>query len=241
MMKLQTLMELKSLEKEELSPVANHIEMVSIYLDIDTQEVRDFPIKKLRENVIKIEKDLKTQSKRVDSIELDDTQLQLISFDKLNLGEYIDCDQYLLDGDYGKLLSVLFREHYPVKNIDNLNIEPYKKINVNVRSKMIEQLPANGLSVIIREFVEFRENLIETYNSLFDPKNEEIEDEDENALTESELKMRAAAALHAEFGWEAFIMFLGNDDVTKWEEVCSLPLFFALNMASYKKSLIPNR
>jgi hypothetical protein len=234
-MTIATLMEIALLREDEaVGPVSYRIELCSIFLDEDPAVIRKWPIKELKDKYQEIEKTLANLDERLTAIELEGETFDLMPFTAINLGEYIDLDNYITAGKMGHVLAVLYRKHTG-GGLNNTVYEKYSSVNVDRRAELILQLPANGTSSILREYGEFRKSVIDSYDMFGSEFVEEDINEDE--MTESELKMLAAEKQHDQFAWESFILFLANDDITKWEEVCSLPLYFALNMASYKKSV----
>ncbi len=237
-MKLRTLQEISRLKLDEgMGPVAYQIELVSIYLECSSTKARRMNVKELRNTVNNIESEIIALDKKVDKLLLDGSQLHLKTDQDLRLGEYIDIETYAKDAKIGHILAVMFRQRTGDGVMYNYEFEPYSKVNVDGRAAKFMELDADGLSAVITQTHDYRKAISESYQNLFAPV--EPDTRDEGDMTESEIKLKKAEEIHAAFAWSSFVLFLADGDVTKCEAVLDLPLYFALNMASYKKSVLP--
>lgn len=235
-MKLRTLQEISQLKIEEFDgQVSYNIELCSIYDNSDPASIKRWPIKRLRESVLSIEREIKAlDGMKLSDINVEGVELSLFPMDKITLGEYIDLDAYASSGRIGHLLSVLYRRKIKSDTFEKQRYESIENVDVPMKSELLLGLDAKGLTSVIREFMEMRVNITTTYKNLFQA-TEPDEDDSDVDLTAAEIKARAAEALHKAFAWESFLLFLAEGDVTKVESVVKLPLYFALNMAAYKK------
>ena len=226
-------MEISKLEMDDLGPIAQNIEIVSIALNMDPDEIREWPALKLHKHSSGIAEEISKDTVTLEDVDLSGEKLYFKPYDQLTLGEYIDIETYLSTGMISHILSVLYRRRTG-GGLDKYEFEPYSNVSVDFRANLFNELEWDGLSAPVLELRKFRDGLIETYKSIFEGDDSEEMYEDD--MTDDELEKEKAKKLHEQFAWESFILFLANDDVTKWDEITNLPVYLAFNIASYRKS-----
>ena len=229
--------EMSELVYDDLSQISHNIELISIYDDLDPDDVRKMSASKSRERVREIH-DAVLSMGSADSVQLDGEELFRKDFSDLTLGEFIDMDNYLIGAEIHKMLAVLYRRRTG-GGMDKYDYEPYAQVNIDYRSERFLDVEANTIIGVVADYKDYRNMIISTYKSLFGDEDEDVITE-EDVMTESERKIMEAQELHGQFAWESFILFLCNDDITKWEQVTGLHLVLAFNIASYRKSVLRN-
>jgi len=236
-MKVAHYKEMTELVYDDLSPVGHNIEMISIYDDIDPADVRKMSVAQVRDKVRDVKKALATMGSS-EEVLIGGETLYRKPFDELTLGEFIDMDSYLIGAELDNMLAVLYRVRTG-GGMRKYEYELYSSVNLEYRSKLFLQLESEDVMGVITEYKEYRNNIVATYKSLFENEDDDILTEDD-VMTNDERKMMEAQELHGQFAWEALILFLCNDDITKWDQVTDMSLLLTLNIASYRKSVLRN-
>jgi hypothetical protein len=188
----------------------------------------------VKEEMQKMQDDLRNYTV-AEQIELDGTKLFRKEFKALTLGEFIDLEHYVTHGEIEKLLAVLYRKKYGGGMV-TINYEPYAQVNLDYRASEFLKFDASKVVRIWQEYVNYRNEIIDTYESLFEDPDDVDELTEDDVMTAEERKTMKAQQAHGQFVWESLIMFLCNDDITKWDQVTELPLILAFNITSYQKS-----
>ena len=215
------------------------IHTVSVVRNIDEYDVQNWDSDKLLSEYEDC-KPLSMVSERYsDSIQIQGTKLQLLNFEALTLGQWIDIES-LVSNDYiGNLHRISASIYLQNKGggIYSDEWEPYGKVNIENRALLIDEQPAQQTLGACTKYLKFRKNLFESYELFNDP----FEDVDPNELDPEELELyhqeQKEREKVASNQWERLLNLLSNNDLTKFEDILGRNLFLALNQASYLKSL----
>lgn len=237
-MTVRDYLELRQIDRKNYAgDLSYYIDLVSIYLDMDPDKVaEDLSIKEIRSKVDSLHIFLKNL-KYSNEIKVEETSFKFKPFEEMTLGEFIDLENYLVNNEVTKILAILYRKCLNETFLDKKEWESYSKVDIDARSKHFLDVDASEVCGIIDQAASFRNKIITGYTNLWN--NEPLEDEEMlDGLQKSQLEQ--ARKNHEKFAWESFILFLANDDVTKFNDVCDLPVILAFNIASYRKSVINN-
>jgi len=112
---------------EELSDNDRAIQTISIFCGLNTNEVKQMPIKVLESALIKIQEALRIEEKWEMKFELNGVKYGFVpKLDSISTAEFIDIDNYLKERrDMPKLMSVLYRPIVEEDKKGRYQVEPY--------------------------------------------------------------------------------------------------------------------
>lgn len=149
----------------------------------------------------------------------------------LTLGEFIDLEYYFAL-DYIDNLEVICSILYRKTGIDDwseLTFEPYR-YDPKTRCDVFSELPITSVYGVVRDYMEFRDSFIKSYENLFQP---DVEETDEELSIEDKKEEEKEKRLE-KWSWEMVIYELAGEDITKVDQVTDLPLILAFNFLSMK-------
>jgi len=220
--------EINKINKEE-GTIYYNSEVISILTDI---VVDDLEIEELQALVDECKWATSEPSKNYKH-EIKNMKLKPLS--KLCLYEYIDLDYFFTNNYLTNLpyiCAILYRQTKE-NEWGEIVWEPYE-YDCKDRAELLMELPITDVYGIIKEFLKFREQFLDTYTNLFeDPLPPEPEEgyEDEEGPNEEPEKNTA------KWSWELLIYNLCNADLSKSDAIGGLPLYYVFNMLGMKKEL----
>lgn len=234
-MKLFDYLELIQLDRDNYNSKTEYmIDVVSIYLDKDPEIVGSFPVDKL----IKIfqEIDLPLPPAK-DFVVINNEKFYKLPFKRITLGEWIDLEHFITRVDtLAKVAAILYRR-LEVKDVlygEDI-YEPYG-LWLDKRVPYFNNLDYKDVAMIKREYIEWRDTVINSYGILF---NTMVEEEDLEGLSEEDLKEVEEAkkidAKHSRFVWEKLIMELCDNNLSEFTKVLNTPLLLTFNVLSMLK------
>jgi len=235
--KLKHLLEINSLDSTSFDTEIDwQVEVVSILNDLDPEEIYEWPLDRLEVAYIKFKEDLERKHSPVECLEFPEFKLHALPFNSITLGAYIDLEVYSSKADsIAKGLSILYRKK--INEGDQLHPPEFEKYGMWVNHRQKIFLDSELISIMGRwdEWIEYRKNLMERYQGLFD--NYQGEDpEDESALTKAQLeKIKREEAQQKAFSWEKTILSLCNSDASRFNYILNLPVIMVLNIMAAKK------
>ena len=219
---VQQFIEIKGVEKDPLTSIDRDLHIFSILLDMDLDELEEMDYTKVKQlgkdfAFIQTEPNKKVVSK-VGSYTYK-------GFKDLKLGEYIDLCFFMgnIPDYFLNVLGLVFRQDNEVYDYD-----------VKERGLLFKDLSINNFYGVITEFVSFKEGFEETYKELF---VQDVEGEEPEDLDEEDKQQIKEEQLAINWGWERLVYSLCQGDLTRYEKVLELPLYFVFNMLSMKKDL----
>lgn len=211
---------------------AYQVELVSIALDQDPEEVKKFKVADLVNYVKQINLILKQTLKPVTKINIHEHILHAVPFFNLTFGQYIDLESYLKDKKFAHVAAALYNKQLTHQLGYKDTYESYDLIDIDYRAKLISQLTFTDIIGTIHEYIKFRQNLVKSYTNLF--VEPEAQEDDLSDIERKQLEHQKE--VHSQFAWESMLDFLGNGDITKYHDILNLPVLFVFNIASYKKN-----
>jgi len=223
-------------------------EIISLFYDISMDEVEALDF----ETYIDIESKLdfinKPISKASDSFELSGITFQLIDFNMIEFGAFIDLEALITDKENiirntPKIFSILYR---PILKEETLLhkavLDPYGDW-LDKRVPLFESVPISLVYNSISEYTKFRNMLYEQYQGMFETK-EEMSDEDIKQLelekmhmTDTESKEEEKLERVNKWGWELLLLKLANNEPLNIEAATMMPLLQAFNILSMAHEL----
>lgn len=154
---------------------------------------------------------------------------------EITLGNLIDLEAYIFDIDNLHKICRILEPKYKVGKFDERIYIPI--FDIELESKRFLSADVSELLNCLNFYHDFRNDLTNTYESIFEPN--EPEEIDETDLTPGEIeqakKDREQHQQKKSYAWEFFAYWLANNDVTKMEQVLNMGAIYALNLASMKK------
>lgn len=155
--------------------------------------------------------------------------------------------EHFFSNDYyenlSTILAILYRiyiEHEDREWFPD-TIEPYGSYIFH-RAPHFNSVSINNVYGVLNQYIEWRTNLFERYEGLFDDVSQDENDDEpiqgESIISRSErIKAENKQQAIKKWGWDIFIMRLAGGDSTKFDQVTSMSLMGALNSLSMKKEL----
>lgn len=207
------------------------IEVVAIFHDKDFEEVSNYQYSEINSEFDRI---LVLPQPSAKELVINGQVLTKIPFEKLTLGEWIDLEYWIAKPDtLLEMLSLLYRKTSQVDEMSPIQFEKYDNF-ISHRKPMFLEVDSNKVLSIRKEYIEYRNMVLDKYSGLFKTYNEEEEDLEELTRVEKEEYERAKALDERmqQFNWEYIIMNLVNNDITKFNQVLEMPLILVFNVLS---------
>lgn len=237
-MKLFQLLQILQLDKNSFdSNVDLQVEMVSIYLDIDPQEIYEWNKDKLDQQVLIIQKVVNATSKVKEQISHDGYTFYKMPFSKLTLGEYIDIEYFMVKPDgILQLISIIYRKAKPKTRLTDYQYEKYGDW-LNVRTEFFKDIQVADVVGLKSEFLEWRKLLHQSYSGLFDQgyDGDEEETPPDNLSKIEKAKQDSTEKAQTAFTWENIIINLCDNNLANYEDILNLPIILVFNILSAKK------
>lgn len=236
--------QLDSIDYEQYETVsAIQLERLSILTDTSSDDDLwdDMDIREMNKLVQSL-KFLKTKPSNTVYKKICDDEFILVDFNSLKFGEFIDLEYFIKQGEnknIDKISAILFRK-YKYGEWGELIVELYKSIDFFERAEFIK----NNFKLVevygaMNSYKEWRENLLNTYKSLFQDEIEDDYNPDEMSKEELEeiRRIEEEESKMAEFGWQRMLISLSEGDFLKMEGYLDMGVIFLFNMLSVKFAL----
>jgi hypothetical protein len=212
-------------------------------LDIYSDDFLDLEIDYVYEKINRykfIKNDIITRLEK--NIEINNIKLELIDMNLITLGAWIDLDIYTnkyKEKSIEYINAILYRQ-YKVDEWGNKIYEPYL-YNIDNRIKLFYDTPIDILYHNFNNWINFRKNILETYQSIFiDPEDLSDEFETENLSEQQILEIKSEIQKDkkdAEMGWQYLLLELSNNDFIKAKKLLNEPIIYIFNMLISKRRL----
>ena len=225
--------ELKGLDASSFDSVFDYnLEMLSIVTDTDINEIEDLDFDEMTAILLQLNWINREPNKPINRNIAD---LHYIGLQHLKVGEFIDLEYYFTNNYYTHLTEiciVLYRKS-KLDEWNNVVYEPYT-YDLNERKQLFNEIPCSDVYGILKDYILFRDNFMESYINLFqEPATDEIEDD----LTDEEAEEVKKEDNLNKWSWEKTLYILANEDITRIDDVLKMNLIFAFNMLSMKTDL----
>jgi hypothetical protein len=230
---IESFIELRTLSQDE--GVFNYqIDVLCTLLDCYPEDLDHLAIEELDELLIEVkfirDEPPKNYNKKIGNFTLK-------PFNKITLGEFISLEAYFSDNYIEKLLNIIaiLYRRVRVNEWDDEILEPYN-FNSNDRLDWFLDFPITEVYGLLPEYIKFREGIIDQYKNLMIESYEDDFEVDQNMDAE-DLKTVEEEKKQKKWAWEQLIWHLCNEDLTKFNAVCELPLILVFNFLGMKKEL----
>lgn len=240
MITLSQLKELFDLKSDAFPTVSDfHIELVSIFFDIDPYDVERMSGSELKTKYKQVQTWFSSNVlKSKNSIVVNGITYYKKPLTSLTLGEFIDAEHYLFY-DKAKLVPLFYRLKKQVEDNQAEEWEDYDAFIDKRFGLFMNEVSAEDVFGVIDEYIKFRNKIIESNGDSF---YQTLEDDDEevlkslNAKEKKEyLEAKKKEEQQQQFAWESMIMGLCGNDITKFKEVLSLPVIMVYNVLNMLK------
>lgn len=209
--------------------------VICILYDIEFDELEDLPY----EYVIELEKGIEFLAKPIpkinkDILEIDNNDLYLLDFNKLEFGAFIDLEYYFTkERNWFKslpnILQILFRRKLKDETLwEAAQYELYSNYSAK-RKSLFEDILFVDIYGSVSKYLEFRERLFTTYEGMFNEK-ENLNEVDTTKMTAEERKEIEQEKRISKWGYELLLLKLSNNDPLKIGEAMELPLTRSFNL-----------
>ena len=214
------------------------IHFVSVANDLDPLEVEDWDSFELIEAYDSVKNLTKFSTKPVERIEVEDTTLELIPFQMLTLGQFIDLETMVNDSFFNNIHKIAATIYLRMEGGGMVELKPerYADINLDYRGQLIQELPAQMVVGACNKYLDFRQNFFNSYDIFQDPfEGVDIEnmDDEERAIYEEEKREHEKRGGNQ---WSDILNILSKNDITKFPQVLETNLFMAFNQVTWLKS-----
>jgi hypothetical protein len=164
-------------------------------------------------------------------------QYKLKPFNKITLGEFISLEAYFSENYIEKLLNIIAILYRRVR-VNEWGDEILESYNYhsNDRLDWFLDFPITDVFGLLPEYIKFREGIIDQYKNLMTESYEDDFEIDSNMDAE-DLKAVEEEKKQKKWAWEQLIWMLCQEDLTKFNAVCELPLILVFNFLGMKKEL----
>lgn len=244
---IKSFIELTQIKLEDYSSEDDYnVDVISTLSDLSREEIENMNYDQYQKilSTLMFLKNLPS-SKFNQSLLVNGKRLDFIGdFNNLSVGEFIDLEHYFSNNYYQNLpiiLAILYRfktkqdEWYP--DI----FEEYGDY-IYHRAPLFNTVNINQVYGVIDAYINWRTDLFEKYEGLFDSTVDDDEPYDEllnqNIAAKAEaVKEEKKQKAIKKWGWYIFLLRLANNDITKLDDVVKVNLIQALNILSCKKEL----
>ncbi len=162
---------------------------------------------------------------------------KLKPFNKITLGEFISLEAYFSDNYIEKLLNIIAILYRRVR-VNEWGDEILESYNYhsNDRLDWFLDFAITDVFGLLPEYIKFREGIIDQYKNLMTESYEDDFELDSNMDAE-DLKAVEEEKKQKKWAWEQLIWMLCQEDLTKFNAVCELPLILVFNFLGMKKEL----
>lgn len=212
--------ELFHLQSEGLSPTEYWLEVVSILLDRDVEELEELDPSEF----IQLKKQvawISFEPPRETVPHLNGHKL--IPFNKLSLGQLVDLNMFVTTAP-------------PLEVIHKVNAILYGATSENFETmqELVKSQPISPMYTALTDFLQYRSKLLENYSELFDTPDELEEGEEE---TEEDKQVN----VYNKWAWQKMIYDLADGDIVKAKQVTDLPHIMCFNWLLMQKELKLNQ
>lgn len=230
---IESFIELRTLSQED--GIFNYqIDVLCTLLDMYPEDFDDITLEELEELLLEV-KFIRDEPPKNYKSNLENYKLK--PFNKLTLGEFISLEKYFSENYIERLLNIvaILYRRFRVNDWCDFELEPYN-YNSNDRLDWFSQLPITDVYGLLPEYIKFREGFIDQYKNLM---NETYEDDFEptEQMDAEDMKAIEEEKRQQKWAWEQLIWSLCNEDLTKFNAVCDLPLILVFNFLGMRKEL----
>jgi len=164
--------------------------------------------------------------------------LEIIDINKLSFGEFIDLDSLFGDNYYNnltKIAAILYKKT-KVDEWGNTLYEPYGKYDINKRAILFEEVYITEIYGILSYYLEFKKELFNIYELLFEPTFDDEENDDEE-YDDEERDIIKQEEVAKKWSWENILYKLSEGDITKYDAITEMPVIFIFNQMSFLKDM----
>jgi hypothetical protein len=214
------------------------IHFISVANNLDPLEVEEWDSFKIIDEYDKVKYYAKLSNKHQEVISIEDTELHLIPFQTLTLGQFIDLETMVNDSFFNNLHKIAATIYLRVEGGGMVEEKPeqYANVNIEYRANLIQDLPAQMVVGACNKYLEFRQNFFNSYDIFSDPfagvKVEDMDDE-ERAIYEEEKREHEKRGGNQ---WSDILNILSHNDITKFPQVLESNLFMTFNQLTWLKS-----
>lgn len=223
------------LNLEENSIFKKNLELITILTESD--EWDDLPTKTITE-IINSNSWLSTKPSNNFKSNFDIWTLK--PFNKFTLAEWIDLEKYILEKKYENIIALCYRKTKQ-DEWGNIIFEPYL-YNCNERSDVFLDYPVTYFFGVIESAVKYRDNLLNSFNELFESIEDSEFEPDNDELTYMseaeilELKQQIKKDNEKKFySWQKLLDDISGGNWSYIEDILNLPVAFVFNMMMMKK------
>lgn len=230
---IETFLELRTLSDED--GVFNYqIDVLCTLLDLYPEDFDDITLEELEELLLEV---VYIKDEPPKNYKNTVGQFKLKPFNKITLGEFISLETYFSDNYILKLpniIAILYRR-VRVNEWGDKILETYN-YHSNDRLDWFLDFPITDVYGLLPEYIKFRESFIEQYKNLMTESYEDDFEIDEK-MDAQEIKEIEEEKKQKKWGWEQLIWNLCQEDLTKFNAVCELPLILVFNFLGMRKEL----
>jgi hypothetical protein len=237
----QELIEIRNTEWE--SDIQSKLEELALLLDISPAdpELESLYTKELYELIKQISWIYKLPPTRLkQEIEISGTKFQLIDISSIKMGEFIDIEHFLKEGEknFHLIAAILYRQT-KTNEWGNVQFEPYE-YDLFKRAENFKSIPCTQILGAFEYFSNWKKEILKTYTNIFeDPDWDKIEGEEELPVEEVEQIKREIETekRKAPHSWIGILLALSNGNAATFPQLFELQAILVFNILNAKKTL----
>lgn len=231
-LKLVDWMEINSEKHDSLT--SKMIQYVSIAEQIDADVIGEWDINDLMKKYKStkwIEEPI-NNSDATDSISFDDSTLNLIEFNSITFGQFIDLEFLISQGfvdNINKIVTTLYLKSEKEK-FKKAIVENYGDVDIDERAKfLMYEISINDVLGSANSYLKWRDNIFNSYtfwdDSLDDINPEDLSGEELEIFEEETQRLERAK----DTMWEDMLGLLSDGDITKYDDILGTNIYLVFN------------
>lgn len=221
--------------------------ILSILLDKSLEEIENMDFLEFNKKIKNFDFIYKPiTSEYQNEIKIDDFEFELIPFNNLEFGAFIDIEHLLIEGDsyitnLPKIFSILYRQVIkPSTAVNNAVYEDYSNW-LDIRYVLFEKVPITAVYGVINEYMKFRSRIFISYQGLFQEKDDFEDSEEEQEMlrnmTSKEREEYQREKSISKWSWMLLLMRLANNEPINMLKAANMKILEAMNILAMQHEL----
>lgn len=193
--------------------------------DLDSEDVEDLPIDEVWKLYGEVSKNVTIHENNLSVLPLE-LPLQLIPFDQLTFGQFIDLETYVTDNWRDKFCEIIATIYLNCTGGEwhDLQPEPFKDVNIKYRVKQLQDIEINHVYGAVQKYLKWRITFFKSYGLIDDPSETPDPLEDDEPQEEKPNS------------WMDILNELSNKDVTKFDKILETNVHLIYNQLIHIKN-----
>jgi hypothetical protein len=229
----------------ELNQTTDPFDIIGIILNKDSVEIDNMPYDELLKLLPQTDFIKTAPPRQNTAIIIEDIRYDIIDFQQLEIGAYIDIEHYLFEKEkitdnLDIILAILYRRIIKQDILGHIKYEKYDGSKIKILGKYMMQLKMDKIFHILGDYIKWRDNIKNTYHGLFDSDNSISKEEEAemlaNMTTRERLEYEGGKKI-GKWGWVVMLYKLADRNPLKINKAAKLSVIAAFNLLSMMQEL----